>query len=203
MSGLGLRFYEPPIPAILGAVEPKGPAALAGLASGDEILAINGEPVHDFLDLQSRASSRTPAKRLDPLPARRHRVRGARPGPERDAGRPHGRAHPRAPAANSPYPPNMLRHIHLSLPAAFVRANIEAWNMTALQARLFGACSIGEVSIKNLSGPLSIAEYAGDSAARSGRPLPVFPRARQSGTRFHESAADPDTGRGSDRVSGH
>src|SRR5208282_1461373 len=29
MSGLGLRFYEPPIPAILGAVEPNGPAELA------------------------------------------------------------------------------------------------------------------------------------------------------------------------------
>jgi regulator of sigma E protease len=37
--------------------------------------------------------------------------------------------------------------------------------MTALQGRLFWRMLIGQVSIKNLSGPISIAEYAGDSAA--------------------------------------
>jgi regulator of sigma E protease len=64
-----------------------------------------------------------------------------------------------------PYPPSMLRHTQLSLPAAFGRANVEAWDMTALQGRLLWRMLIGQVSIKNLSGPLSIAEYAGDSAA--------------------------------------
>src|ERR1019366_7446678 len=34
MGGLGIRFYEPPIPAVLGAVEPDGPAAHAGLKAG-------------------------------------------------------------------------------------------------------------------------------------------------------------------------
>ena len=58
----------------------------------------------------------------------------------------------------------MLRHTSLSLPAAFVRANVEAWDMTALQGRLFWRMLVGQVSIKNLSGPLSIAQYAGDSA---------------------------------------
>ena len=36
--------------------------------------------------------------------------------------------------------------------------------MTALQARLFWRMLRGQVSLKNLSGPLSIAEIAGDSA---------------------------------------
>ena len=165
MSGLGLRFYEPPIPAILGAVEPKGPAALAGLASGDEILAINGEPVHDFLDLVARIQPH--AGDSVSIRYRRGGIESAVRVPvlsETQDGRTVGRIHVHQPL-NSPYPPNMLRHIHLSLPAAFGRASIEAWNMTALQARLFGRMLIGEVSIKNLSGPLSIAEYAGDSAA--------------------------------------
>ena len=39
INGLGLRFYEPPIPAVLGTVEADGPAARAGLAAGDQILA--------------------------------------------------------------------------------------------------------------------------------------------------------------------
>ena len=36
--------------------------------------------------------------------------------------------------------------------------------MTALQARMFWRMVMGQVSMKNLSGPISIAEYAGDSA---------------------------------------
>jgi regulator of sigma E protease len=47
---------------------------------------------------------------------------------------------------------------------ALSRASAEAWNMTALQARLFWRMLLGNVSLKNLSGPLSIAEFAGESA---------------------------------------
>ena len=43
----------------------------------------------------------------------------------------------------------------------------EAWRMTALQARVFWRMIQGHVSLKNLSGPLTIAEFAGDTA-RSG-----------------------------------
>jgi regulator of sigma E protease len=165
MNGLGLRFYEPPIPAILGAVEPNGPAALAGLRTGDEILSVNGEPVRDFLELVARIQPH--AGDSVSIRYRRAGTEGAVRVPvlrESQDGRTVGRIHVHQPL-NSPYPASMLRHTHLSLPAAFARANVEAWNMTALQARLFGRMLIGQVSIKNLSGPLSIAEYAGDSAA--------------------------------------
>jgi len=43
----------------------------------------------------------------------------------------------------------------------------EAWRMTSLQARVFWKMIQGHVSLKNLSGPLTIAEFAGDTA-RSG-----------------------------------
>ena len=62
------------------------------------------------------------------------------------------------------YPPNMLLHTNLGPGAALSRATGEAWNMTLLQARLFWRMVLGRVSLKNLSGPLSIAEFAGDSA---------------------------------------
>ena len=48
--------------------------------------------------------------------------------------------------------------------------------MTALQGRLFWRMLVGQVSIKNLSGPLSIAEYAGDSAAAGPVVVPTLPR---------------------------
>jgi regulator of sigma E protease len=165
MGGLGIRFYEPPIPAVLGAVEPDGPAAHAGLKAGDAILAVNGDPVHDFLDVVARIQAH-PGQSVS-IRYRREALEATVQVPvlaETHDGKTVGRIHVRQPPL-VPYPESMLRHIHLSLPAAFARANVEAWDMTALQGRLFWRMLIGQVSMKNLSGPLSIAEYAGDSAA--------------------------------------
>ena len=48
---------------------------------------------------------------------------------------------------------------------ALSAATGEAWDMTVLQARLVWRMVMGQVSLKNLSGPLSIAEFAGESAS--------------------------------------
>jgi regulator of sigma E protease len=165
MSGLGLRFYEPPIPPVLGVVEPDGPAAHAGLKAGDTILAVNGTSIGDFQDLVKEIRGK--AGQSVSLSVRRGTQDLSIQVPvkaEVEEGKTVGRILVRPPPP-PPYPESMLRHIHLSLPAAFARANTEAWDMTALQARLFWRMLIGHVSMKNLSGPLSIAEYAGDSAA--------------------------------------
>jgi regulator of sigma E protease len=166
MSGLGIRFYEPPIPPVLGTVEPDGPAAHSGLKAGDTVLAVDGETVRDFQGV---------VKSIQARPGQTVSIRYRRDGHEDTVqvlvkgevhdGKTIGRIHVWPPPLPS-YPESMLRHINLSLPAAFVRANVEAWDMTTLQARLFWRMLIGQVSMKNLSGPLSIAEYAGDSAAR-------------------------------------
>jgi len=164
ISGLGLRFYEPPVPAVLGVVEPDGPAARAGLAAGDQVLSVNGEPVHDFRELQARVQAHPGESVL--IRYRRGQLESGVRVPtqaETVKGKSIGRIHVSPPPTL--LPESMLRHTSLSLPAAFLRANVEAWDMTALQGRLFWRMLIGRVSIKNLSGPLSIAEYAGDSAA--------------------------------------
>ena len=165
MTGLGIRFYEPPIPPVLGTVEADGPAGHSGLKTADTILAVDGEVVRDFQDLVKRIQARpgqTAAIRY-----RRDGVEGTLQVPvlaEMHDGKTIGRIHVTPPPL-PPYPESMLRHINLSLPAAFARANVEAWDMSTLQGRLFWRMLIGHVSMKNLSGPLSIAEYAGDSAA--------------------------------------
>jgi regulator of sigma E protease len=165
MSGLGLKFYEPPIPPLLGVVEPDGPAAHAGLKAGDSIVAVNDVTVSDFQELVKQIRGR--AGETVAIHYRRGTQEFSAQVPVKadvDEGKTVGRILVRPPPP-PPYPDSMLRHIHLSLPAAFVRANTEAWDMTALQARLFWRMLTGHVSMKNLSGPLSIAEYAGDSAA--------------------------------------
>ncbi|HKZ72877.1 MAG TPA: RIP metalloprotease RseP [Steroidobacteraceae bacterium] len=163
-DGLGFRFMSPPVPAVLGEVLPDGPAARAGLARGDRIVEIDGIRVTDFRDIVARIAA-SPGETLV--------IRFERGGVERSlrvavgaedvGGKRVGRIRVMPPAGVE-FPAEMLTRTELSPLAALQRASVEAWNMTVLQARLFWRMLMGQVSLKNLSGPLSIAEFAGDSA---------------------------------------
>jgi regulator of sigma E protease len=173
-KGLGFEFWEPTVPAVLGRVLPDGPAARAGLQSGDEITAINGEPVRNFHDVIARVAGR---------PGEAIAVRYLRGGAQLDTrvivaserveGRLVGRIRVTTASAVK-LPDSLLMHTDLTAFGALARAATEAENMTLLQGRLFWRMLIGQVSLKNLSGPLSIAEYAGDSAQAGVAPFLGF-----------------------------
>jgi regulator of sigma E protease len=173
-KGLGFEFWEPTVPAVLGRVLPDGPAARAGLKAGDEITAIDGEPVRNFHDVIAHVAGR---------PGETISVRYLRNGTsfdtrvavagERVEGRLVGRIRVTT-ATTVKLPDSLLTHTDLTPLAALGRAASEAENMTALQGRLFWRMLIGQVSLKNLSGPLSIAEYAGDSAQAGVAPFLGF-----------------------------
>ncbi|HVP34310.1 MAG TPA: RIP metalloprotease RseP [Steroidobacteraceae bacterium] len=165
LRGLGFQFW-PPVPAVLGQVVADGPAARAGLAAGDEIVSVDGAPVANFHDIIARISAR-PGERVTIVYRREGETRSASVLVASDevAGRRVGRIHVmQPPPPTRTYPESMLLHTDLGAAAALSRAGAEAWNMTMLQARLFWRMVLGRVSLKNLSGPLSIAEFAGDSA---------------------------------------
>jgi regulator of sigma E protease len=172
--GLGFQFWTPPVPPVLGQVTPDGPAAHAGLAAGDRVIAIDGVRVSDFRQIVDYISAR-PGERLTIEYARggaSHSVQVS-VASEEVGGRRIGRIRVMQPAGIS-YPPDMLLHTELGPGAALTRAGAEAWNMTTLQARLFWRMVLGRVSLKNLSGPLSIAEFAGDSAEAGIAPFLSF-----------------------------
>ncbi len=162
--GLGFQFWTPPVPPVLGPVTPDGPAAHAGLAAGDRIVAINGVRVSDFRQIVDYISAR-PGERVTIDYVRGGATHSVQVpvASEEAAGRRIGRIRVMQPSGVS-YPPDMLLHTDLGGGAALARAGDEAWNMTVLQARLFWRMVLGRVSLKNLSGPLSIAEFAGESA---------------------------------------
>jgi regulator of sigma E protease len=163
-KGLGFEFSVPPIPPVLGLVTAEGPAARAGLKTGDRIVAIGGTPIKDFRDIANRIKAH-PGESLD-ITYRRGgvdqtvNVRVA----SDDAG--DGKLIGRIKVAQPPVtlPDSFFVHTDFTLPAALGRATEEAWNLTLIQGRLVGRMLTGHVSVKNLSGPLSIAEYAGESA---------------------------------------
>jgi regulator of sigma E protease len=164
LSGLGFEFWVPALPAVLGKVDPAGVAGKAGLQTGDEITAVNGDAVADFAALRTAIASR---------PGQEVLLTYRRAGAEQSVrltvssaqveGATIGRLQVEAPRSIR-YPDSMLRHSSPGPLAALSRGTTEAWDMMALQARIFWRMLMGQVSLKNLSGPLTIAEFAGDSA---------------------------------------
>jgi regulator of sigma E protease len=166
-TGLGFQFWEPPIPAVLAHVVPDGPAARAGLQAGDHILSVNGHPVKDFEDVIAQITPH-PGGTITLTFERNgqtHTVQVEVASAQID-GKYVGRIEAEGELpTDAPYPPSMMRHLSVSPVTAVGRAAAEAWGMTALQGRLFWRMMLGQVSLKNLSGPVSIAEYAGQSAS--------------------------------------
>jgi regulator of sigma E protease len=164
LPGLGFDFWYPAVPARVGKVLPGSPAERAGLREGDEILAVNDEPVADFAALVALVQPK-PGVRLDftverdggtlSMPVE---VEAQREG-ERLVGR--IGVQPAAPAALPEGMRTLERHGPLG---ALVHATDKTWSMSVLTVRMLWNVVTGDVSVKNLSGPINIAEYAGFSA---------------------------------------
>lgn len=163
-GGFGFRFWEPPRPAVIGRVLAGGPAERAGLQSGDRVLAVDGQPVADFTALVELISAR-PDREIVVEYERggaTNRVR-LRTDSDRVDGIDVGRIRIETPPP-APLPPEMMVRKTYGPVEALVQASVRAWEMTVLQAKMFWRMIVGQVSLKNLSGPISIAEYAGESA---------------------------------------
>jgi regulator of sigma E protease len=164
LRGIGFNFWSPPVPAQIGLIEPGGPAAQAGLAVGDTVLAVGGSAVTDFEDLRRRIEA-APGESLALTVRRDGTEQSLRVtvGSQEVAGKPAGRIGIGGPQRVQ-LPESMVRHRGVGPFAALGMGATESWRMTVLQAKVFWRMLQGKVSMKNLSGPLTIMEYAGDSA---------------------------------------
>jgi regulator of sigma E protease len=164
--GLGFDFWRPSSPARLGEIIEGGPAARAGLQSGDLIVAANGTHIGTYKELAEYINAR-PGETVT-LAVRRAnsdltiRVNVAA---ETIGDRTIGRIRIEADQSSVPaYPKELTTSVTLGpLEALGMSAN-RAWMLTVTQAKFFVRMLTGHVSIKNLSGAVSIAEYAGETA---------------------------------------
>jgi regulator of sigma E protease len=164
LPGLGFEFWYPAIPARVGKVLEGSPAERAGLREGDLLLEVGGEPVADFPAL---------VRLVQPNPGRTLEFTVDRAGEEirvpveveaqRDGERLVGRIGVQ-PAAGGAIPEEMRTREHYGPLESLARATVKTWDMSALTVRMLWNVVTGDVSVKNLSGPINIAEYAGFSA---------------------------------------
>ncbi len=149
---------------VLGGVMPGGAAERAGLREGDVVRQIGSTPVVDGQQLRDliRASVRDGKPLAQPWRIER----GGQPmtvqvTPEMhlDGGVPIGRI-----AAYVGAPPQLVTVRSGPLEGIWKGAT-RTWEVSMLTLKMMGRMVIGEASLKNLSGPLTIADYAGRSAS--------------------------------------
>ena len=149
---------------VIGDVMPDGAAARAGLRSGDVVQAIGSTAIVDGQQL--RETIRASVRGEQPL-AQRWRIErdggtlelDVAPQPQREAESWIGRI-----GAYVGSPPSMVTVHHGPLEGLW-NGVVRTWEVSTLTLRMMGRMVIGEASLKNLSGPLTIADYAGKSAS--------------------------------------
>ena len=149
---------------VLGEVVPGGAAARAGLRAGDVVLRLGSAAVVDGVQL--RELIRASVQAGQPLTQVWRIERDGQPRdlevtPEvaQEAGGAVGRV-----GAYVGAPPEMV-NVHYGPLEGLWKGTVRTWEVSVLTLRMMGRMVIGEASLKNLSGPLTIADYAGRSAS--------------------------------------
>jgi regulator of sigma E protease len=162
---IGLTRFQPQLAPRVGQVIAGRPAERAGLKVGDEVVAIDGKPIQRWEDVV-RIVSQSPDVTLE------IEVRRASGAVDRVAVVPetmteNGRRVGRigfAPLIDPRAMEHLRTEVRYGFFEGFVRAIARTWEMSVFSLKMMGKMIVGDVSLKNLSGPLTIADYAGQSA---------------------------------------
>ena len=164
LQRIGLRLYRPKMPPIVGQVSPGSVAGEAGLRPGDRITAIDGKPIDSWSDLVA-AVREAPGRAIDiewERDGQRH-VRSLVPSEAVEGGKRIGRIGVGV-REDSGMLEQFVTVVRYNPVAALAKATTQTWDTAAFTLSVMGRMVAGDVSWKNLSGPVTIADYAGQSA---------------------------------------
>ncbi|MDG3065372.1 RIP metalloprotease RseP [Thauera mechernichensis] len=164
IARLGLKPWRPQIPAVIGRLVEGGAAARAGLQSGDEVTAIDGVAITSWSDLVQIV--RDGAGRELRFDLRRDAAAFSvvvTPDEANEGGARVGRIGVGV-ADPAPGGLSMFAEVRYGPLEAMAKAVRQTWETSVLSLRMIGRMFTGEVSWKNLSGPVTIADYAGQTA---------------------------------------
>lgn len=164
LEKLGLKPYQPAIPAIIGEMVESGAAVRSGLQAGDEIVAVNNEVVRDWenfvtivrqhpqqeLQLQIRRESRVINLLITPDIAVEEGVEIGRIGAMN--------------RMDDALLDEVLVNVRYGPLESLAKAGAKTWDTSIFSLKMLGSMITGDVSWKGVSGPVTIASYAGQSA---------------------------------------
>ncbi|MCV6627118.1 MAG: RIP metalloprotease RseP [Cellvibrionaceae bacterium] len=164
IEGLGLKLYRPAIKMVLSSVQADSPAATAGLQKGDRLLSADGEDLAgwdqwvDYVQARAGQSIAITYER----DGQQHSANLTPKLVELDGGRKVGRVG--MAASTEPWPKEMIIERDYSVLESFGVALNRTWEQTGFVFVSLKKLILGEISPKNLSGPITIAKVAGDTA---------------------------------------
>ena len=163
---IGLRIPRPIAPASLGRMLPGRPAERAGLAPGDLVLSVDDRPTATWSDFTAEIAAH-PGKdlALEIERAGRRFVLHATPDEVIENGARIGRLGVEIPQeVVERESRRMTITVRYGPIDALARATQKVYDLSAFSVKMLGRMVVGDVSLKNLSGPITIADYAGQSA---------------------------------------
>ncbi len=152
---LGINPLEPSLEPVLEDVMPNSAAKEAGLVAGDRLLVADGKPIKDWQQWVDYVRS-NPEKDIELTLERNGEEISLMIRPAKVES-PQGVVGKIGAAVKRPVYP-------LSAYPAFVAAIYKTWESSVMTLKMIGRIIIGNASVDNLSGPISIAKYAEQSA---------------------------------------
>jgi len=173
LDKLGLHLYRPVILPVIGKVAENSVAQRAGLREGDRILRANEVEMRQWdelvemirthpgqtvrLDIQR--GEMTTGIELMPQAVAESSPKNSGPGTRKTVGKIGA-----APQVDHAAWQAMFAEVSYGPVEAFSRSLRKTWETSVITLKMLGKMVLGEVSMKNLSGPITIADYAGQSA---------------------------------------
>lgn len=164
ISALGITPYSPEVPVVIGQVLPDGAAEKSGLQIGDQVLTADGLPVDDWHHWV-RVVQASAGKTLQLRVARDQQILALELTPDHrvlDNGQSIG--YIGAAAQSVSWPEGMVREVQHGVIESVPQALSKTWEMIALTLDSIRKMVVGLISVDNLSGPITIAQVASDSA---------------------------------------
>lgn len=163
ITALGIRPWRPQIAPVIAQLDPEGPAQAAGIQLGDRLISLNRQPLDDWQQVIDAVKVLPGATAVLEVERDGQRVdvpltlaaRG-----EADA----RRGYLGAGVEGGEWPAEMLREVRFGPLDAVVEGAKRTWTMSLLTLDSLKKMLFGELSVKNLSGPITIAKVAGASA---------------------------------------
>lgn len=164
ITALGLGVYRPAIEPQIALISEGSAAAKSDLKVGDTLVAINGQQYTDwqaFVDIIQH-SANVPVELTVRRNSEQFAISVTPASVKNSDGKDVGVLG--VSPAQAQWPENMRLQLEYGPIESFAIAADKTWQLVVVSFKMIGKLFTGDVSVKNLSGPISIAQGAGNSA---------------------------------------
>jgi len=164
LTPLGLLLYRPPLPAIVGQIMPASAAAIAGFRADDRVLEIDGTKISEWADIGAITRNAAGRPLVFTIERTGQQMNLTATPQLNSAGEARVGRLGIAVKEDVSLMTEMTTLVRYNPWEAATRAVVKTWDTAIISLRMMGRMITGELSWKNLSGPVTIADYAGQTA---------------------------------------